>query len=82
MQKTHITLFINFSLAKSVADVSCNCRLVLFKQDRHLILRQPHSLIFQFDIQLRLAVFGLIEDYFASALYIVRLHISFIFQQR
>ncbi len=66
MQKTHITLLIDLTFLKSITDMSRNRGLILFKKDRHLILRQPHSLILQFDIQLSLTVFGLIEDHFAS----------------
>ncbi len=42
--------------------MTCNYRLVLLKQLRHLSLCQPHSLILQPDINLCLSIWSLIDN--------------------
>ncbi len=66
---------------KNIADMSGYHRPVSLKQNCHLGLRQPNRLILQLDIQLRLSVFGLIEDHFASSGKNIRLHIASIFDK-
>ena len=61
MQKMHITFF-KFSFVKGILNVSCNNGLVFFEQSGHLRLREPHGLVFEFDIDVCLAIGGLIED--------------------
>ena len=53
---------IQLSFRKDIIKMPRDNRLVSLKQQYELILRQPHSVILQFDIQAGLAVFSLIED--------------------
>ena len=61
MQKMHITFFFKFTFFKRIINVTCNYGLILLKQLCHLSLCQPHGLILQPDINLRLSIWSLID---------------------
>ena len=61
MQKMHITFFFKFTFFKRIINVTCNYGLILLKQLSHLSLCQPHGLILQPDINLRLSIWSLID---------------------
>ena len=69
MQKLHITSFFKFPFFKCIINVTCNYGLILLKQFSHLSLCQPHRLIFQPDINLRLPVWSLIDSYTLTSLH-------------
>ena len=61
MQKMHITFFLKFTFFKRIINVTCNYGLILLKQLSHLSLCQPHGLILQPNINLRLSIWSLID---------------------